>query len=182
MQIIREISREEIAKFARNELRIYLFWQRALWMIYGFCGFGVVTIGGDVLFPLVVEVVMDWREHQQREIKRRMQNYLTVIGPIAKERVKLRFLFLQIKITFNSDGVVVEREETFPPEVQAIDDEYEAIMERLKAQHFPPGVGVFGPVFPPIERAGSVFAVGGHPPTPGYGVAGEGRPYYEREV
>jgi hypothetical protein len=60
-----------------------------------------------------------------------MEEYLHAVDPIANERIRLREGSLQI--TMDQHGNVVTR---LPPRLQAIDDEYVRMIERLQTVHF----------------------------------------------
>jgi hypothetical protein len=60
-----------------------------------------------------------------------MEEYLRAVDPIAEERMRLREGSLQI--TMDQHGNVVTR---LPPRLQAIDDEYVHMIERLQTLHF----------------------------------------------
>lgn len=63
--------------------------------------------------------------------QRKIEAYLRDCEPITQERINLRMTHLQI--TIGPHGNVEQR---FPATVQAVDDEYVRMIERLQALHF----------------------------------------------
>jgi len=64
--------------------------------------------------------------------QRKMEEYLHAVEPIVTERIRLMRCG-SMEMTIDAHGNVTTR---LPPRLQAIDDEYVRIIERLQALHF----------------------------------------------